>query len=169
MQHTRIIQWLTRMQSQAMVVSESVWKAQMCSKCAKNGQDSYLSWAPLLFITFQTKLAIMGKLSPFCALANSPHPRSRMDQHFGKSPYMQHVPWTWCMYSTTQTWVMEFSRIYVCHICLAWSKRETLLDFHHGFQYRSHSTEYLWNLGGYEWNEDTTMHPRSRFHYPWGG
>jgi hypothetical protein len=70
MQHTRITQSLTRMQSQVIEVSESVRKAQISSKCAKNGQESNYIWALLLFIPHQTLLAIMGILSPFHPFAD---------------------------------------------------------------------------------------------------
>jgi hypothetical protein len=63
---------LTRMQSDAMVVSESVWKTQVCSMCAKNGQESCHTRVPLLFIPIQTLLVVMGKLPALYTLADGP-------------------------------------------------------------------------------------------------
>lgn len=62
----RSIRWcngiepLIRMQSQSTVVSESVWKTQVCLMCAKNGQESYHTWTQLLFTALQTQLDIMA-------------------------------------------------------------------------------------------------------------
>jgi hypothetical protein len=70
MKHTRITQSLTRMQSQAMGVSESVWKTQICLMYGKDGQKRSYTWAPLLFIPLQTLLVVMGELPPICTLAD---------------------------------------------------------------------------------------------------
>jgi hypothetical protein len=46
--------------------------------CAKNSQEGCLTRAPLLFIAPQIKLAVMGKLPPFCARADDFFPRIRL-------------------------------------------------------------------------------------------
>jgi hypothetical protein len=64
------------MQSQAMCVSESVWKAPMCSMYARSGQEGSHTSAPLLFLPFQPIPAIMSKLPSFYAHADGPRPRA---------------------------------------------------------------------------------------------
>jgi hypothetical protein len=56
---TRSSQSLTRMQSQATSMRVWVRGSQMSSMSARNGQESPHTWAPLLFIAPNTKLAVM--------------------------------------------------------------------------------------------------------------
>jgi hypothetical protein len=64
----------TKMQSQAMCVSERVEGSQMCLMCARNGQESCYTRVPLLFIALQPILVVTDKLPTFCANADSPCP-----------------------------------------------------------------------------------------------
>jgi hypothetical protein len=73
---TRNSQSLTRMQSQAKSVREWVGGSQMSSMCARNGQESPHTWAPLLFIAHLSNPTVMCNLHIFCAHANSPRPKA---------------------------------------------------------------------------------------------
>jgi hypothetical protein len=56
---TRASQSITRMWSQSTSVSVWVWGSQMSSMCARNGQESPQTRAPLLFIVLNTNIAVM--------------------------------------------------------------------------------------------------------------